>query len=88
MIDWDFYARRSGATLEGFLSDTNSYSEALEKFQKRGLNPPPSDEIMKVFELKMSKNFQMPDLKDKNQKSKTTDRVPKKRIRKKANKSP
>jgi len=65
MIDWDFYARRSGATLEGFLRDVDSYAMALQKFKNRGLNPPSDEKIMKVFGQKMSKNFKMPSIKDK-----------------------
>ena len=84
MIDWDFYSRRSGATLEGFLSSVNSYEEALEKFKKRGLNPPGEEEIMAVFGKKMSKNFTMPNTKNNASKKSLPTKAPiKKRTRKK-----
>ena len=60
MITWDFYSRRSGNTLEKFLSTANNYEEALEKFEKRGVSPPEYSDIMRVFALRMSKNFNIP----------------------------
>ena len=84
MIDWDFYSRRSGATLEGFLSDVTSYSEALEKFKRRNLNPPSEEEIMAVFGKKMAKNFTLPSESTKSSKRSMPNKAsPKKRVRKK-----
>ena len=60
MITWDFYARRTGNTLEKFLSSVSSYDEALEKFEKRGIAPAEYSDIMRVFALRMSKNFNIP----------------------------
>ncbi len=48
-MDWNYFKIRRRTTLESFLSDVSSESEALELFEKKGLSNPPLAEIKQLF---------------------------------------
>lgn len=44
-MNWDFYSKRSGISLETFLNGTKNLQQGLLLFKQENLSPPPLEEL-------------------------------------------
>lgn len=50
-MNWETYSRRRRMSLSSFLEDSATESEAIKKFERKGIDIFPRDEVSKYYEV-------------------------------------